>query len=106
MNQIFNNYHLKLKSINKKILHFYINFLKNIYIKLNIKFNIVMLPIKTKRITLLRSPHVFKKSREQFQITSYTSLICIKNFNFSTQLLKFLYLNKPNLIKITIRKIV
>ena len=36
---------------------------------------IVSLPIKTTRFTVLRSPHVDKKSREQFEIKSYKKVI-------------------------------
>lgn len=39
------------------------------------------LPTKTERFTVLRSPHVDKKSREQFEIKTYQKLITTK-FNF------------------------
>lgn len=32
---------------------------------------LVFLPLKTKRFTVLRSPHVYKKSREQFEIKTH-----------------------------------
>ena len=37
----------------------------------------IPLPTKKKIFTVLKSPHVNKKSREQFQLSSYLSLIHI-----------------------------
>jgi small subunit ribosomal protein S10 len=39
------------------------------------------LPIKTERFTVLRSPHVDKKSREQFEIKFYSKILST-SFNF------------------------
>lgn len=103
---LFSNYQLKLKSLNNKILKFYLNFLTKICKKLNINYSLIMLPSKTKKITVLKSPHVFKKAREQFQIKYFNAACTIKAQAFSPELLKFLYLNKPSTIKITLRKIV
>nr|YP_009449553.1 ribosomal protein S10 [Cymbomonas tetramitiformis]ANA57097.1 ribosomal protein S10 [Cymbomonas tetramitiformis] len=36
------------------------------------------IPTHCKRFTVLRSPHVFKKSREQFEMKTYKSLITQK----------------------------
>jgi ribosomal protein S10 len=43
-----------------------------------VDFSFVRLPVKKKRITLLRSPHVNKKSREQLEIRLYNGLIILK----------------------------
>jgi small subunit ribosomal protein S10 len=43
-----------------------------------ISFSFVRLPERKKRITLLRSPHVNKKSREQLEIRFYNGLILLK----------------------------
>jgi ribosomal protein S10 len=40
--------------------------------------SIIKLPIKIKKFTLLRSPHVNKKAREQFEIRTYKRLITLK----------------------------
>jgi|LakMenEpi03Aug12_release.lakeMendotaPanAssembly.Ray.scaffolds.fasta_scaffold1123614_1 small subunit ribosomal protein S10 len=46
---------------------------------LNIKDSkIISLPNKNKHYTLLRSPHIDKKSREQFKIQSFTKLLIIE----------------------------
>lgn len=37
----------------------------------------IPLPTRIEKFTVLRSPHVFKKAREQFQLSSYKRLIDI-----------------------------
>jgi ribosomal protein S10 len=97
------NTKLKLISLNKKSLILYNSFLLNIFNKLNIKYSIINLPKKKKIITLLKSPHVYKKARKQFEFNTYKKIINIKiNLKFNT--LKFLILNKPQNIKISIFK--
>lgn len=44
----------------------------------------VPLPTKIERFTVLRSPHVNKKSREQFEIRTHKRLIDILNTNEDT----------------------
>jgi len=61
------------------------------------------LPVETKKITLLKSPHVHKKAREQFEVRKFTKLFTIKNFKTSKYLL-FIFLNKPKFIKIKVKK--
>lgn len=51
--------------------------LMNIYSR-----GIIFLPLKTKRFTVLRSPHVYKKAREQFEIKlHHRSFITLFDFN-------------------------
>ena len=40
---------------------------------------LVRLPTKTKKFTVLRSPHVNKQSREQFEIRTHKRLIILEN---------------------------
>jgi small subunit ribosomal protein S10 len=92
-----------IKSINLESLLIYKEFLKKLLQKTNNKFSSINLPIKKKKITLLKSPHVNKKSKEQFQIKTYKFIIIIKE-NISLQKIKFLLINKPKTIKISIKK--
>jgi small subunit ribosomal protein S10 len=71
----------------KIILHAYDNlFLNKFILNLKNKFKInfiksftsVNLPIKIKKYTVLSSPHVNKKAREQFETRFYKSIITIK----------------------------
>nr|AEP41536.1 40S ribosomal protein S10 [Phytophthora europaea] len=86
INQLKQNL-LKLKKFNKFI---------------NIKINGIFQTKKKKKIfTVLRSPHVNKKSREQFIYNNYTPKIDIKFFNIF-QLLNFLILIKKILSENTL----
>lgn len=100
-----NNFLIILKTNKKNLLKIYLAFIKNIFIKLNIKYKISQLPRKFKRITILKSPHVYKKAREQFEIRTFSSIIKIYNYNMSFNFLNFFSLNKPNNIKFLLRKI-
>lgn len=67
-----------------------INKLTNFQIFQNSKMNVVQLPSSKKKIfTVLKSPHVHKKSREQFKYSTFKRKIIIKNSNVLT----LLYLN-------------
>jgi ribosomal protein S10 len=65
---------LLLKSYNKTLLQLYINYLKKTN-NLLLNWKIVNFPKKVKKITLLRSPHVFKKSKDQYQEIIYTTAL-------------------------------
>jgi len=94
---------LKLKSHCIKTLETYLLYIQNNLKLLNLSSNSFFLPKKEKRITLLRSPHVFKKSKEHFKLTKYTVILKIKNNNNSKLDINsfyYLFLNKPNSINI------
>lgn len=44
--------------------------------------DIIRLPVKIKKWTVIRSPHVHKKSREQFEMRTYTVIFKIKQADF------------------------
>jgi small subunit ribosomal protein S10 len=71
---------------------------------LGIKYNTFNLPSKRKRITLLKSPHVNKKAREQFEIKKYSVMIQILSQE-KFKILKLLSLNKPKTVTISIKNI-
>lgn len=80
-----------LTSINKKILHFYKFFLIKVLTKFNISYKLMAMPIIKNRITLLKSPHVYKKAWEHFELNKYKLVFYIDNKNLSNNL-KFLLL--------------
>ena len=61
--------------------------LNNFSVKIKKLFNligpcsVIKLPTKIKRFTLLSSPHVNKKSKEQFEIRTYKRVIVLKLTN-------------------------
>jgi small subunit ribosomal protein S10 len=94
---------LVLKSSYKEILKIYSTYLKLGLQKQKINFSLVGLPKKKKIITLLRSPHVNKKAKDQFEKIEYRFLFQIKN-NFNNSFLSQLLKNKPASISIKILK--
>jgi ribosomal protein S10 len=53
-------------SLKKKSLYNYKNYISLVLKKFNIDFKVVSLPLKKKKKTLLKSPHVTKKSKRKF----------------------------------------
>lgn len=98
------SYKLTFVSINTTRHQLYIAFLKQTFKKLQWQSTFVDLKIKNKRLTLLKSPHVYKKSREQFQIQTVKTIIVINNM-LSPSVLKFVALNKPVDLKFTIKRL-
>jgi len=66
--------------------------------------SIVKLPVKIQKFTLLSSPHVNKKSREQFEIKTYKRLLLInvKNKDVIFPLINQFYLKLPQGLSIKI----
>lgn len=94
---MYYRYTIKLSHFNYKYLH---KLLNNLIILFNLLLNpnsisVVDLPNKRQFNTLLRSPHVFKKSREQFSIIIYNKLIVLKFKKDYTMILKT-FLNNLN----------
>jgi len=96
------NYILQIKSINFNFLFMYSFFLKKTFKKLAIKSSSTIIK-SIKLYTLLKSPHVFKKARKQFQITTFIKTMTIYS-EIKTFHLKFLLFNKPHIVKLTIKK--
>jgi ribosomal protein S10 len=76
-----------VKSYNHSILQFYLESLKKI-VKFK-DFNTVPLPSKKKKITLLRSPHVYKKAKAQYQHSQYSNVIYTNDLNVIHNLRRF-----------------
>jgi len=92
---------IKITTFNKKSLEIYEAFVLNILNKLKIPFVSIRLPNKITRLTLLKSPHVHKKAREQFEQKTFKVLIEINN-DINISLLKLIAINKPKNIKLKI----
>lgn len=96
---------INLKSLNKESLHLYKTFLIKILEKISIDYKTFDLPTRRKRVTLLKSPHVNKSAREQFELRAYKSVIYISN-KISSEKIKFIIINKPKTIKVNIKNII
>lgn len=93
---------LEIKSLSKESLFLFKEFIVKVLMKSKVLYSVFSLPNVKKRITLLKSPHVNKTSREQFQFNSYKLLISLKT-NLTLKELKFLILNKPKVVKLALK---
>jgi small subunit ribosomal protein S10 len=66
-----------LKSYHFNFLQKNIELLRNLFPNLQI----IRLPVKMKKWTVIRSPHVHKKSREQFELRTFSAILQIQNEN-------------------------
>lgn len=92
---------IKLKSLNKKMLTNYETMLKGLFQTQHVTFSMFNLPSNKRRITILKSPHVYKKAREQFEIKNYKTIIMVKNLQHSI-LIKKILINKPKGVNISL----
>lgn len=91
---------LKLESVHKKTLSLYIRFLTKVCCSLETQYKIIHFPTNFKTLTFLKSPHVFKKSKEHFFIKKYKTCFYIKA---NIKNFKYLMLNKPHTIKVVVK---
>ena len=75
---------LTYSSLSKTALNSYKTYLNLQFSKFNFEFVLISLPKKRKRTTLLKSPHVNKKAREQFQVCAYKRLLDIYSSSSKT----------------------
>lgn len=74
----YSKVHLNIKSFHPKLFEKALNKILNKTAALNLKTSkSISLPTKIQRYTVLRSPHIDKKSREQFEIKHYKKLLVI-----------------------------
>ncbi len=89
--------HITLKSFEWHYIEKNVTFLQSLYLLLNKKKTDSLVeinfPKKVKLFTVLRSPHIDKKSREQFHFKFYTKKLCITCNNIK-QAIMLLFLIK------------
>ena len=93
-----------IKSSCNYTLKTYVSYLELLFKKLNINTSIFFLPASERKITLLKSRHVYKKAKEQFKVSTYKVLISIDITN-STILNKIglFLINKPKAVFVKIK---
>jgi small subunit ribosomal protein S10 len=74
---MINTFTINIKGFNNYLITKITDQFKENFFKLN--FKIQTLPVKKRKFTLLRSPHINKKAREQFELNTYNTQI---NVNF------------------------
>jgi ribosomal protein S10 len=95
---------IKIKSSCNYTLKAYTFYLESIFKTLSIDYSIFYLPKEDQKLTLLKSPHVYKKAKEQFKISMYKVTISLesKNSQNLNKLVPFL-INKPKAIFIKVK---
>jgi ribosomal protein S10 len=95
-------FQLRIKSLNQESSILYKEFLILMLNKIRVPFKVIDLPTKKKRVTLLKSPHVNKSAREQFEIRYYNTIfhiVDLAGFDFLKTILK----NKPKTVSISLK---
>ncbi len=70
---------IKLKAFNYMILEAVSDFCLNEAKKMALKkASLIRLPKKIKKFSLIKSPHVHKKSREQFEVLNYNRILYLE----------------------------
>ena len=73
---------LKLKSFDLYYINLATHFIYSVCSDLNITtIREIILPVQIKKFTVLRSPHIDKSSREQFQRKTYKKIIQLDSLN-------------------------
>jgi hypothetical protein len=99
------NYHFYFKSKNKYSLKIFKKKINNLLGLIVPSFHCLELPKNKQKITVFRSTHVNKKSKEQFEICTYKFLIKIKTEKNLLQILLACIINKiPQDISIEVTK--
>jgi len=96
-----NTVSLKATSLNFSTLFLYSIFLRRILKKINVDYSFIFLPKIKNKITVLKSPHVNKKAREQFEFIKHSFLLRIHFTDINTFHL-FLIKNKPKIVDLTL----
>jgi ribosomal protein S10 len=82
----------------------YVFYLQKSFNLLNLNSSVFYLPRISKKITLLKSPHVFKKAKEQFELREYKVVIKLDNCELqSLNAIKYILLNRPKAIQLKIK---
>ena len=84
-----------LKSFNKNLLNFFINSILLPHLSFSIK--VIPLPSTSKKWTVLKSPHVNSKAKEQFEMITHRRLLKLSGIKKS-ELIYFTNFIKINLI--------
>ncbi len=89
------SFKIVISSTNLFSLQVYVNFIcKTLKTHIN-PLSICASSVKTIYVTLLKSPHVYKKSKAQYSIKIYKITILSTAFFYRNILFKFFLLNKP-----------
>lgn len=87
-------YTIHLKSSKLYLLEIYLKFFENLSKKLNFILKIQMLPTSISKIALYKSPHVYKKAKDHYEIRYYQAVVILENLD-DISFIKKILINKP-----------
>lgn len=76
------------------LLEIYLKFFENLSKKMNFKLKAQMLPLTVVKMSLYKSPHVYKKAKDHYEIRYYQALLIIENVS-NINLIKKILITKP-----------
>jgi small subunit ribosomal protein S10 len=96
---------LRFQTHNKENSKRFIEALNSLAKSKNLQFSSISLPIERKKFTVLKSPHVNKKAKEQYEIRFYNGLIVIKGSFLEKELMQSIhaFISSDLLVKISFR---
>lgn len=87
-------YTLHLKCSKLYLLEIYIKFFEKLSKNLKFNLKIQMLPKTISKLALYKSPHVYKKAKDHYEIRHYQAVLCIDNLT-NLNIIKKILVNKP-----------
>nr|QRG32473.1 30S ribosomal protein S10 [Nannochloropsis limnetica]QRG32578.1 30S ribosomal protein S10 [Nannochloropsis limnetica] len=96
---------LRFQTHNKENSKRFIKTLNSLTKSKNLQLSSISLPIERKKFTVLKSPHVNKKAKEQYEIRFYNGLIVIKGNFLEKELMQSIhaFMSSDLLVKISFR---
>lgn len=79
---------LRFQTFDKKKAKTFPKLLNNLAKAKKLQVSSISLPIEKRKFTVLKSPHVNKKAKEQFEVRFYNGLILLKGSFFDRELLQ------------------
>jgi len=95
--------HLEIVSYSKVVISTYVNYFIKYSKLIGLKSKLFSLPNKKTRVTLFKSPHVYKKSKQSFELI--LRKVCFR-FELKKEYLHFFFkliLNKPKSAKFKVK---
>ena len=93
-----------IKSSCNYTLKAYVSYLDLLFKRLNLNVSVFYLPSSERKLTLLKSPHVYKKAKEQFKVATYKVVISVEiTNNLSLNQINSLLINKPKAVFVKIK---
>ncbi|XP_046848340.1 28S ribosomal protein S10, mitochondrial-like [Xenia sp. Carnegie-2017] len=105
--RLFSEVNVEIKGIDEAVLDSYVTFITKAAECFSINTNKVVLPRHIERYTVLKSPHIYKKHRAQYEIRTHRLLVQLKELTETTSnvFLEYIQRNCPEGVCMVIKQI-